>query len=231
LLYVYALLGSEPRDLPACDAGVPLRIIRCGEISAAVTSAGDKPALSEANIVLHDRVVRALAATVDAILPARFGSMVEDEIVLAELLRRREPELQRALGLVKGREQMTLRIYEGTLSDGASECAGDEPGHQQRAVMEGGPGTRYLIGKKRREESLMRRLEGLRLGLETFVRAESMQHHNKPPLFASVYHLIDRGQSAEYLSALDLLMQYRDDYRISATGPWPPYAFGQWKSL
>ena len=43
-------------------------------------------------------------------------------------------------------------------------------------------------------------------------------------LLATAYHLIERGQESLYLSALEEARQ-AEGLRVSASGPWAPYAF------
>ena len=55
------------------------------------------------------------------------------------------------------------------------------------------------------------------------VRAERIEPHEQPGLIASVYHLIDRGRSGEYLRAVEAARI--EPLRLSATGPWPAWSF------
>ena len=215
-VYVYALLG----DAPAPDAGAglreePLRVVRVGDLLAAVGEMSERPAVSEATLRAHDAVVRRLADAVDAILPVRFGSLLT-ESSLADLLRVRARELSEALALVAGREQMTLRVL------------GDTPATEEVADVaadDAGPGARYLAARRAewRRAREAPELAPLRPGLAQLVRAERVTRHDTPPLLASVYHLIDRGAAAAYGAVVE--RAEAGTVRVVATGPWPPYAF------
>lgn len=215
-VYVYALLG----DAPAPDAGAglreePLRVVRVGDLLAAVGEMSERPAVSEATLRAHDAVVRRLADAVDAILPVRFGSLLT-ESSLADLLRARARELSEALALVAGREQMTLRVL------------GDTPATEEVADVaadDAGPGARYLAARRAewRRAREAPELAPLRPGLAQLVRAERVTRHDAPPLLASVYHLIDRGAAAAYRAVVE--RAEAGAIRVVATGPWPPYAF------
>ena len=215
-VYVYALLG----DAPAPDAGAglreePLRVVRVGDLLAAVGEMSERPAVSEATLRAHDAVVRRLADAVDAILPVRFGSLLT-ESSLADLLRVRARELSEALALVAGREQMTLRVL------------GDTPATEEVADVaadDAGPGARYLAARRAewRRAREAPELAPLRPGLAQLVRAERVTRHDTPPLLASVYHLIDRGAAAAYRAVVE--RAEAGTVRVVATGPWPPYAF------
>ncbi|SRR5579871_307168 len=196
MLYVYAILDSKPKDL---------RCVGNAGVFAAVKDVEECPAIDESSLRDHDRIVRQLAAESHAILPARFGSIVEDDDALARLLSTRASHWQRALQMVAGREQMTLRVFGNRVAPPEN--------------TEGGPGTRYLSAKLREIPSLD--------ALRPFVRAEHVERHGAPPLLASVYHLIERGRSADYLAAVAEAPS--GEVQFAATGPWPPYAFGRWE--
>lgn len=217
-VYVYALIG----DAPGPDAGVglreePLRVVRVGDLLAAVGDMAESPAVSEATLRAHDAVIRRLADAVDAILPVRFGSVLP-ESGLDDVLRARARELREALALVAGRQQMTLRVLGDASAPANVAPAAEIPG-------DAGPGARYLAARRAewRRAREAPELAPLRPGLERLVRAERVTRHDTPPLLASVYHLIDRGAAAEYRAAVERWPS--TDVRVVATGPWPPYAF------
>jgi hypothetical protein len=184
---------------------------------AAVGDMAAPPPVSATTLRAHDAVVRRLAAAVDAILPVRFGTLLEGEPALAEAIAGRAPRLREALALVAGREQMTLRVFgEPAPRDADAPVAGDL-----------GPGARYLEGRRRqaRRDADVPELAPLRPHLAALVRAEQAQRHDAPPLLASVYHLIDRGRAAAYLEAVGAGAAALAPTRAVTTGPWPPYAF------
>jgi hypothetical protein len=216
--YVYALLTEPPRG----DAGAglkdePLRFVPVAGVLAAVGDMAAAPAVSPTTLRGHDAVVRRLAAAVDAILPVRFGTLLDGERALTEAIGVRAPRLREALALVTGREQMTLRVF-GTVAP-ATEV--------EAAPADLGPGARYLHARQRqaRRDADVPELAPLRPRLSALVRAEHAQRHDAPPLLASVYHLIDRGTAPAYLDAVAAGAAALAPTRASASGPWPPYAF------
>jgi hypothetical protein len=217
-VYVYALLGEAPS--PDAGAGLraePLRVVRVGDLLVAVGEMTERPSVSEATLRAHDAVVRRLAGAVDAILPVRFGSLLS-ESSLADLLTARGRELSEALALVAGREQMTLRV----LGDAPAPV---DPAPDDAGPDTLGPGTRYLAARRAewRRGREAPELASLRPALAPLVRAERVTRHDTPPLLASVYHLIDRGAAAAYRAAVD--HAGLAPVRVTASGPWPPYAF------
>lgn len=221
-LYVYAVVEADARVAGAGLDEEPLRLVPCGDLAAVVGEMPDTPAVDARTLRGHDAVVRAVAQHADAILPARFGCFVKDETALRDAVTPRARELTEALRLVRGCEQMTVRVY-GTE---AATPAADEPMTAGPAAG-ARPGTDYLVNRQRdrRRARQVPELDPVRPALATIVRDERAQRHRTPPLLASVYHLIERGQAATYQETLTRAAASLDDVRVTASGPWPPYAF------
>ena len=197
-------------------------MLSCGSLFATVGEIDIAPPLEESKIRAHDQVVRRLAGSVDAILPARFGSVIRDENALTSLLENRGVALRKALALVQGREQMTLRVY--------GERSPATTAESEHVTL--GPGSRYLAEKMQGRERVLAELEAVRPQLAPLIKAERIQHHSTPPLLASIYHLVERGRSTDYFAALNTAASdVPKASRITASGPWPPYAFARWEEL
>jgi len=219
-LYLYAVLGAAPAA-PLGDglAGEPLRTIDCGALVAAVGPMAESPAVSSESLRGHDAVVRRLTRAVDALLPARFGTLAPDARGLCERLERASADLHEALARVAGREQMILRVF----TDGP----GAAPPPSMDGSDAGGPGTRYLAGRARaqRAATAIGELAPLRPVLDRFVTAERVERHDALPLVASVYHLVPRGAAAEYATAVEDAARRLSGMRVTVSGPWAAYAF------
>jgi hypothetical protein len=214
VLYVYALLAARPRGAAGRGlGGEPVRFLRCGGVIVAAGTLPQPPNTSVEAVRAHDAVVRRLTAAADAILPARFGSLVPDRAALARSLAGRAPALRDALRLVAGREQMTLRVS-GRRSR-ASRDADESDG--------AGPGTRYLAARRRARA--LPELDPLRRRLAELVTAERVEPFDSASLLATVYHLIPRGRSTDYLKTVAAAGPSLRGVRVRASGPWPPYAF------
>lgn len=215
-LYVYAVVDATAKGrLGRGLVGEPLRLVRCGTVVAAVGDVDVAPAVTPANLRAHDATVRRLARHVDALLPARFGSLVDDEATLREALEPRAAELGEALRLVAGCEQMTLRVYGGARPTDETAAEDAPPGV--------GPGSRYLAARLRARR--VPEIEPLRRALRGLVRAERAERHATRPLIASVYHLIPRGRTRAYRAALLRTRRDLGEVTVRASGPWAPYAF------
>jgi hypothetical protein len=163
----------------------------------------------------HDAVVRRLARAVPAVLPMRFGTAVPDLASLDRLVAARAPALRGALARVKGREQMTLRVF------GARAALRPAPA----PPVGRGPGTRYLAARHRPWRRAAPVVAQLRAGLGGLIHEERVEPSQAPPLLASVYHLVERGRSRAYRRAVREVACRLDDVRVISSGPWAPYAF------
>lgn len=218
-IYVYALLSAAPpceSDVGVCAER--LRVVTAGDICALVGDVAEAPPATAATLRAQDAVLRRVAGAIESILPTRFGTVVDDEAALTDALTRRSPELARALGRVAGCEQMTLRVWgEATAAPAAAP------------VVEGLPGTRYLMNRRQALERARQvpELEPLRRRLGELVREELAERHDRPPLLATVQHLVPRAAGGRYVEAVDGAREALRPYRVSVTGPWLPYAFGK----
>jgi gas vesicle protein GvpL/GvpF len=216
-VYIYALLGEAPGSPPGDGIGGEcVRICRSGGLFAAVGDLPSAPVANAERLRAHDAVVRRLTTMADAVLPARFGSILPDDEALSRLVAGRAAELAGALRLVAGREQMTLRVYGEPVAGGA----GDEPAAATS-------GAAYL-GERLRAERRARaapEIDWLRPSLATLIAAERVERHHTPPLLASVHHLIPRGRASAYLAALARATGRERPVHVVPSGPWPPYAF------
>jgi hypothetical protein len=180
-----------------------------------VGEAAGPPVRTLDRIQTHARVVRRLARRADAMLPARFSTIVADERELRRLVRTQRRFLRSALQLVAGREQMTLRLV------GAGEAL--ETLARTRRARAPGAGARHLRERARalKGEVEAPELAPLRAALSGLVRAERIRRLPRGPGVVA-YHLIDRGTSARYRR---LVSSAGRGTTPVVGGPFPPYAF------
>lgn len=220
-LYVYAIVGRPVRARSlSSGAGARLRPVIGGEVAAIVVECAKRPSPTVSALRAHDAVVRRIARAVPAILPVRFGTIVDTDRSLAALLEAWSAELQPALGLVERREQMTLRLFGRAAAPKASSPPPREPD------TGGHPGTSYLAGLARAHARARSapELEPLSEALAHVVAAERISRHDSGPLILTAYHLIPRGKAPVYRSILKRRAAALG-LRAVASGPWPPYAF------
>jgi hypothetical protein len=214
-LYVYALVD---RRLPRLKLhGRTIECVPVGHIFALAQRTDRPPAISEDALLEQHEVVLELAARASAILPARFGSIV-DEGELRRIVVLRAAQLTAAFELVRGREQMTVRLL-----GGADEI--EPPAPRAGAATEGGPGARYL--HERRAAAgypLPAAVPRLTAAVKDLIVAEKAEPGQRG-VRAMLYHLIERGRSAGYCRALARAAADVEPFTVKVTGPWPPFAF------
>lgn len=215
LVYVHALTGASA---PAFTAGGRrIEFIEVGGVHAAIERIKEAPALSEAALRQQHELVIRIAAVLDAVLPARFGSFCDVE-ELGKILELRREAIRTALELVRGREQMTVRF------------AGDPLAGRSTAPTAPISGAQYL--RNRRDAFASRLPPGLNLlraAVERAVVSERVEvAEGRMP--ATVYHLIGRGTAGDYRRLLARI-QPRLEGAMAVSGPWPPFAFApEWLS-
>jgi hypothetical protein len=217
-LYLYAVLGDRPRrPLGRGLRGEWVRAVRAGGLIVAAGAMDAAPRPSLRAVRAHDATVRRLAGVASAVLPVRFGTLVGDAAELDRRLEAQAPALARALALVAGREQMTLRVA----------APGPRPGGGLRARRAagrpGGPGARYLVRLARARA--VPGLAPLRAAVRRFVRAERVEPDPAVAGAVRVHHLVDRGRSGAYAAAVRSAARALPGLRLTVTGPWAPYAF------
>ena len=134
--YVFALVDEKPRGRPGTGlaGGLLARPIAGG--FAIVERRADVPPPELGTLKKHDAVVTRLAEAVPAILPVRFGTLLDIEEIDEALLDRDE-EIAAAFDAVRGRQQFTWR--------GAARASRSvQGGTGGRGVKAAASGTAYL---------------------------------------------------------------------------------------
>jgi len=221
-LYVYAIVGRPVRARSlSSGAGVRLRAVIGGGAVAIVADCDGKPSPTTSALRKHDAVVRRIARAVPAILPVRFGTIIDTDRSLTGLLEAWSAELQPALALVERREQMTLRLF------GRSAPVPEAPSPRSLEPETGDhPGTRHLtrLASAQARARSAPELEPLNQALAHIITAERISRHDTGPLLLTAYHLIPRGKARAYRGILKRRAAALG-LRAMASGPWPPYAF------
>jgi hypothetical protein len=206
-LYVYAF--SESPLEPFALSGRRIRTVEIEGIHVAVDGRVPRNEASEDSLRRQHAIVEAIAARSGAVLPARAGSLVETAELRARI-GRSKPLLQSALDMVRGREQMTLRL------SGAAPVAAFGG---VRALS----GTAYLEARRAATAPSAELLGVVHALVSDLIHAERVQPA-RGALPAAVFHLITRGDAAEYRQRIDGAIALAAA-RPQVTGPWPPFAF------
>jgi len=206
-LYVHALTDAP---VPRWTAhGRAIQSVAVGNIFAVGERRAEPPQLSENELRFQHAVVVRVASRVPAVLPARFGSLIDDE-ALASIIRQRQLIVDEAMTRVRGRIQMTLRTSTANRTNSTTTAAA----RGSRPVS----GKQYL--ERRRKEASTRlspRLESLIAGTTEYVDAELRQA--TPAGSVVLYHLLKRRHVKAYRTVFESARGVR------VSGPWPPFAF------
>jgi len=216
-LYVYAFV--DRMIPPLRRRGRAIEFIDIGGLYAAVERTDQRPAVSEQALAVQHDVVTSIARVVDAIVPARFGSLIDGE-ELQRIAALRGPAIRDALTLVRGRAQMTVRLFGepglgGSLSPAQPVTGGAAPS-----------GTQYLA--QRRAASVGRALPEETAAIAAAVDHLLVAERSEPgrgPILVTSYHLIECGSETVYREALAPVRSRLGADRVAVSGPWPPFAF------
>ena len=214
---VYAIVGARGTPSVPSRTGQRLRVVRSGTLAAVVSEVRRPPSPSAANLRRFERTLRGLAERFPALLPARFGTVMQ-AAELMFVLASRGPTLSRALQAVRNRVQMTVRLVTPRVQARQNRVAVD-----QRVARTSSSGRDYLIARARAAaaERTIPEFEPLRAAVMPWVRDERVERQGG---VSTVYHLIPRGATERYRKALERAAAAEGVPAI-VSGPWPPHAF------
>jgi hypothetical protein len=207
-LYVYALAqpGLPPRMRVR---GHVLRTVSIGRVAAVVEPRDTSPP-AEFDVLQeqHDLVVR-LARRTRALLPVRFGALVTERH-LRGTLAEHAPSIASALERVRGRCQMTIRVF-GT------------PDASLPSVNRTG-GSAYLRSRRARVQHRPAEVYAIQRALAPLVSDERIEA-GRETLRVTVFHLVPDRDVDAYREQARRLRAALAPSRLAVTGPWPPFAF------
>jgi len=205
--YVYALVDERPAGRPGRGIGgtVSSRAVPGG--FAVVERRADVPPAEFGVLKKHDSLVSRIASKVPAILPVRFGTLLEMEEI-EEALQDREEEIADAFTAVRGRVQFTWR---------SGRREGRTPAPTSRITS----GTAYL-----RQAAAAAAPPAVFRSIREKLRPLIVSERYQAPASAlpgALYHLVDRGAVERYRLIGAGLTAGNPLARM--TGPFPPFAF------
>lgn len=212
--YVFALVDAPPSGRLGPGLGGALTSQRVPGGFAIVERRADVPPLEFGTLEKHDRIVARLAENVPAILPVRFGTLLEIEQI-EEVLDERAEELAEAFTVVRGRVQFTWRG-----APGARAARSARPAKGAKGAV--GAGAAYLrqVAQAAAPPAAFRLVR--RDPLQRLTAAERYQPATRS-LPDSLYHLVERTDAARYRSIAEALASPASTVHV--TGPFPPFAF------
>lgn len=219
--YVFALVDAAPSGAKGRGLSGPLAVRAVPGGFAVVERRADVPPAEFGSLKRHHDVVAQLSARVPAIIPARFGTLL-DEDAMAEALDGRADDIAEAFAVVRERVQFTWR------RDGR----GPGPEGRGRRIDRRAPmvedrvpgsGSRYLRrAAKASKPAPPPAWRALRAKLKPLIALERYQAATGS-LPEALYHLVARDRVGRYSTMAAAL--HHADAALKMTGPWPPFAF------
>ena len=211
-LYVYGFVTASKKSAGQLTVdGHRIELLSIAGFEVAVERLDQRPAVSESALLLQHAIVTGLARRFDAVLPARFGSLVALED-LERIVALRTADLRKALRKVRGRAQMTLRIVT------SPAVAAPAPSVEKPAS-----GTAYLASRRAALSGTRPpAAKALTRGIGRLVHDERIETTDSGR--TSIFHLIDSADVREYREAIKRV-RLPEGERVSVTGPFPPFAF------
>jgi hypothetical protein len=218
ILYLYAIADGLDRvdDVPGAT-GEPLTVLTVEGVQVVTGEVVATPQIDESSLGRQDAIVRELHARAAALLPMRFGAAFASRSQMQSALALRLPALQQRLAIVRGAEQMTLRILGGAGGTGAAGA------RTAGAAGAAGAGVNYL--RERAARAVPQDVTTLLDAVRRLQRATRVEPGKTPGIVATVYQLINRGASAEYYLLVNVAAKRLPGLSVRVSGPAPCYAF------
>jgi hypothetical protein len=206
-LYVIAIV-----DTPLAPFRVgqrPFRSVKCAPgVFAIIERRAEAPTVTDLHLRAQHRAVVQASRKVDAILPVRFGTLLQADDLI-DVVRNFEEDIHEALEDVRGKVQMTIRVVGGP----------HQVAPRKKTTHHKAPGRDHLEALRAAlHVPIPTTARPVLRAVEPFVVRERRE---RGPGLATIYHLVKRENVRLYRTAFD-------ENVIPAahvTGPWPPFAF------
>jgi Gas vesicle synthesis protein GvpL/GvpF len=213
VIYVYSIgepAAMPPEPRPRGLGGARLRVLDCNGLAAVFSRHRTlQPQPSPKALWSHEAVVEQLMAR-GAVLPLRFGTVLDGEPSLRETLAERHEELTRGLENVRGRVELGLRVL------------GEPPRERPQGP---GSGHAYLMARHQDHRRAQEAARDVHEPLAAMAHDARVRTTVPPPAILAAAYLVDRHQIDAFKARAGALAAARDDVSTVCTGPWPPYSF------
>lgn len=213
--YVFALVDRIPSGAAGRGLTGALALRKLAGAYALVERRADVPPAAFGTLKKHQEVVSRVAKQVPAILPVRFGTLLESAD-LEEAVEERDEEIADAFDLVRDRVQFTWRTRGGRRLDAGGLKS-------ERRVEQPKSGAEYLRRAARAgNPAVPAAFRALRPKLAPMAVRQRYQA-GTPALPEAVYHLVDKSDVRRYAAEAAALRKTNPS--LAVTGPFAPYAF------
>lgn len=207
LAYAFAEADADGIDGVGLDDKPLIAIEHDGVALVASCHAARSPAPTAEALWRYEEVVERLMAR-QAILPARFGSVLADEDEARNALGARRDELRRGFDLVRGAVELGIRAS-------WSEAPAPPPASS---------GTEYMLGRLEVHRRAQRAAD-LVVPLGAVARSSKVKVLPRPSVPLLAAYLVDRDRTDEFVALATELDAAFEGGQLVCTGPWPPYSF------
>jgi hypothetical protein len=215
--YVFALVDAVPARGSGKGLTGALSLRKLAGAFVVVERRADVPPIAFGTLKRHQEVVSRLAKQVPAILPVRFGTLL-DAADLDEAIQERREEIAEAFDLVRDRVQFTWRVA----GQARREAGGARREAAATARTAAVSGTQYLQQAARAANPPP---PAAFRALQTRLAPLIVRQRYQPGTAAlpeAVYHLVAASDVRRYTTAAALDTTAP---RLAMTGPFAPFAF------
>jgi gas vesicle protein GvpL/GvpF len=204
-VYLYAITDNRPQRLPE-----EIDVLTVDGIVGVYGSKADEELqATEANLWAHEAVVESLMEE-GAVLPARFGTVLQSVDRLRDELMSRQEEFALALDRVRGRVELGVRAAwpQRVLVDMPAES-----------------GRGYLARKLEQQRAAADATSSVHEPLALIAVDSTVRVLQTPCLTLVGSYLVDRGDVERFRAEAERLARALAGAQLACTGPWPPYSF------
>ena len=220
--YVFALVDVVPSGAAGKGLSGALSLRELAGAFVVVERRGDVPPVAFGALKKHQEVVSRLAKHVPAILPVRFGTLLEPAD-LEEAVEERDEEIADAFDLVRDRVQFTWRMPTRRKTEDGRRKTEDGRQETGRGVTKAVTGTAYLRQIARAANPAP---PAAFRALRSRIAPLTIRQRYQPGTSAlpeALYHLVEKSDVRRYAAAAAALR--KTNPRLTVTGPFPPFAF------
>lgn len=193
----------------------------------------EKASATTENVLAYAKAIEGLFRY-DAVLPLRYGTLMDSEKSVIALLEKYGATFKKNLQRLANKEEFSLKVlwdYENGSNKIKQQMEIDETNTQP--LFPGNSATKeYLLRKvkeHRFENALLEHAEQLIGEICLLVEQFNPVHHFKKmvskTMVLDAVFLLERGQKVDFSQAIGQLKNQHEDLRFLLTGPWPPYNF------
>lgn len=203
MIRVYAFVPAGTAPPPAAGVGgVTLHAYTVGDVAAVAAREVRSAEGVREQAVAHGLVVEALREVADAVLPARFGELFDDEAALRVALAARADALRARLEQVRGCCEFGVRVVAEEEACGA---------------VDGSDYLRSRLAARTKAAGVATALHGPLAG---YARESVVFDDSR-----SAAYLVEQGRQATFRQAVARAAAHHPEATVVCTGPWAPYTF------